>query len=209
MKPIIKIMSVAGLLLGFLSGCQQVPELESEFILKAASFNQEDTAIANQFGCSEKPQVFQFAADSTVQSLHYTVYKLNQGEWEVLWTGDQSLSGTRGRIAVYSDSLPAGYTLILQCDNICVKDELRVDDPDFTMPEDTVLSTASLKQEIPFQLNEEIPVILQRISTENDTILVDLEQFFKPDTFAKQDDVWALTLIFQGSDHSLQLPSKE
>ena len=72
MKPIIKIMSVAGLLLGFLSGCQQVPELESEFILKAASFNQEDTAIANQFGCSEKPQVFQFAADSTVQSLHYT-----------------------------------------------------------------------------------------------------------------------------------------
>lgn len=40
-------------------------------------------------------------------------------------------------------------------------------------------------------------------------ILVDLEQFFKPDTFAKQDDVWALTLIFQGSDHSLQLPSKE
>ena len=209
MKPIIKIMSIAGLLLGFLSGCQQAPDPESEFTLKAASFNQEDTAIANQFGYSAEPQVFQFAADNTVQSLHYTVYKLDQGEWEVQWTGDQSLSGTRGRIAVYSDSLPAGYTLILQCDNICVKDELRVDDPDFTMPEGSALYTASLKQEIPFQLNEEIPVLLQRISTENDTILVDLEQFFKPDTFAKQDEVWALTLIFQGSGHSLQLPSKE
>lgn len=209
MKPIIKFMSIAGLLLGFLSGYQQAPDPESEFTLKAGSFNQEDTAIANQFGYSAEPQVFQFAADNTVQSLHYTVYKLNQGEWEVQWTGDQSLSGTRGRIAVYSDSLPAGYTLILQCDNICVKDELRVDDPDFTMPEGSVLSTASLKQEIPFQLNEEIPVLLQRISAENDTILVDLEQFFKPDTFAQHDEVWALTLIFQGSDHSLQLPSKE
>ena len=209
MKPIIKIMSVAGLLLGFLSGCQQAPDPESEFILKAASFNQEDTAIANQFGYSAEPQVFQFAADSTIQSLHYTVYKLNQGEWEVQWTGDQSLSGTRGRIAVYSDSLPAGYTLILQCDNICVKDELRVDDPDFTMPEGSALLTASLKQEIPFQLNEEVPVILQRISTENNTILVDLEQFFKPDALPKQDEVWALTLIFQGSGHSLQLPSNK
>ena len=40
MKPIIKIMSIAGLLLGFLSGCQQAPDPESEFTLKAASFNQ-------------------------------------------------------------------------------------------------------------------------------------------------------------------------
>ena len=52
MKPIIKIMSIAGLLLGFLSGCQQAPDPESEFILEAGSFNQEDTAIANQFGYS-------------------------------------------------------------------------------------------------------------------------------------------------------------
>ena len=62
MKPIIKIMSIAGLLLGFLSGCQQAPDPESEFILEAGSFNQEDTAIANQFGYSAEPQVFQFAA---------------------------------------------------------------------------------------------------------------------------------------------------
>ncbi len=77
------------------------------------------------------------------------------------------------------------------------------------MPEGSVLSTESLKQEIPFQLNEEIPVILQRISTENDTILVDLEQFFKSDAFPKQDEIWALALIFQGSDPSLQLSSKK
>ena len=94
MKPIINFMSIAGLLLGFLSGCQQAPNPKSKFTWRGASFNQED--IANQFGYSAQSQVFQFAADNTIQSLYYTVYKLNQGEWEIQWTGDQSLSEPAG-----------------------------------------------------------------------------------------------------------------
>lgn len=135
MKPIIKIMSIAGLLLGFLSGCQQAPDPEAEFILEAASFNQEDTAIANQFGYSTEPQVFQFAADNTVQSLHYTVYKLNRENGKSSGLAIKAYLEPAGASPFIATAYLAGYTLILQCDNICVKDELRVDEPDFTMPE--------------------------------------------------------------------------
>ena len=142
MKPSTRIICLAGLLLSLLSSCQQTAGSKSELSLKAAAFNQEDAAIAKQFGYSSDPLIFQFTTDSSVQSLHYTVYTLNQGQWEAQWTGDQSLSGLRGRIAVYTDELPKGYTLIMQCDNVCVKDELRVENPDFSMPEPAVLSTA-------------------------------------------------------------------
>ena len=208
MKPSTRILCLAGLLLSLLSSCQQTAGSKSELSLKAAAFNQEDAAIAKQFGYSSDPLIFQFTTDSSVQSLHYTVYTLNQGQWEAQWTGDQSLSGLRGRIAVYTDGLPKGYTLIMQCDNVCVKDELRVENPDFSMPEQAVLSTAVLSEETSWTKGREFPILVQQISTHENKGAVNLEQFFKPDHFSDQDEVWALTLIFQESENSRQLPSK-
>ena len=208
MKPSTRIICLAGLLLSLLSSCQQTAGPKSELSLKAAAFNQEDAAIAKQFGYSSDPLIFQFTTDSSVQSLHYTVYTLNQGQWEAQWTGDQSLSGLRGRIAVYTDELPKGYTLIMHCDNVCVKDELRVESPDFPMPEQAVLSTAVLSEETLWTKGREFPILIQQISTHENKDAVNLEQFFKPDHFSDQDEVWALTLIFQESENSRQLPSK-
>ena len=95
----------------------------------------------------------------------------------------------------------------MQCDNICVKDELRVDNPDFTLPEESVFSHTSLNKEIPLESAQEIPVLLQQISADKQHNSVELDQFFNPDTFSDQDEVWALTLIFQTSKSSRQLPA--
>ena len=207
MKHINKILCLAALFLGIVTGCSQKAASQPQSSLKPAVCNQEDIAIAKQFGYTADPQIFQFAADASIQSLHYTVYKLNQGQWEVQWASDQTLSGARGRIAVYSDTLPSGYTLIMQCDNICVKDELRVDNPDFTLPEEAVFSHTSFNKEIPLESAQEIPVLLQQISADKQHNSVELDQFFNPDTFSDQDEVWALTLIFQTSKSSRQLPA--
>ncbi|MCH1942395.1 hypothetical protein [Holdemania massiliensis] len=207
MKHINKILCLAMLFLGIVTGCSQNVDSQPQSSLKPAAYNQEDTAIAKQFGYTADPQIFQFAADTAIQSLHYTVYKLNQGQWEVQWTADQTLSGARGRIAVYSDALPSGYTIIMQCDNICVKDQLQVDNPDFTLPEEAAFSHTSLNKEIPLEFTQEIPVLLQQISTDKQHNSVELDQFFNPGTFSDQDEVWALTLTFQASKASRQLPA--
>lgn len=60
MKPSTRIICLAGLLLSLLSSCQQTAGSKSELSLKAAAFNQEDAAIAKQFGYSSDPLIFQF-----------------------------------------------------------------------------------------------------------------------------------------------------
>ena len=71
MKHINKILCLAALFLGIVTGCSQKAASQPQSSLKPAVCNQEDIAIAKQFGYTADPQIFQFAADAII-----TLYSL-------------------------------------------------------------------------------------------------------------------------------------
>lgn len=192
------LMLSAFLLIG--AGCQTRPETTAMTLEKTA-FTQEESQIAQTLGYTADPLVCQFTADSKIASIHYAVYELQNEKWEKRWDQDQESPGTGGRISVFTDQLAEGVSIIMQCNNICVKDQLQMKNPDFTANTALTLNTAVMDSDMPLAYSQEIPLIFQLYSDDLYSLAYDADLFHSPEKLSDDKNIWVLTVTFISGDN--------
>lgn len=193
--------------LSILVGCTTSPQSTTLF-LQEEKYNEEEKTVAKRLGYLEEPLIFHFKSDSPVKMLSYTLYTLEEGQWQQLNQHTQTLSGKAGRISFLTDQLTLGYTILLQCDNQCIKDQIH--EEQIKSSDDSFLLTSfTISEEIEFEFNQEIPVLLQAYSHEALDNAISLNTFFAPEQFVQSDaQAWVMTLTFYQAEEDNSMIKK-
>lgn len=177
-----------------LAGCA-APSQSTTLYLHLEKYNEEEKAAATRLGYQEDPLIFHFNSDTTVKTLLYTFYTLEEGQWQRLNQHIQALSGKAGRISFLTDQLILGYTILLQCDNQCVKDQIH--EEQLKNIDGSFQLTSFINEEIELEFNQEIPILMQAYTQDTLDSAISLNTFFTPEQFTQTDiQVGVMTLTF-------------
>lgn len=178
------------------SGCAKRAQ-EEPLRLSPEKSTTEQAKIGEQLGYAEAPLVLEYRLDSTLESVHYAVYRLENGSWLLQWQSSQMSPGKAGQILLFSDALNDGFSILLQCDNICVKDQLQVASSEVGGTGDALNKSVRLDEAILVDYEQEIPVLLQ--SAVNVELADGLDVFYHPEQWVNEEEIWVLTIRFSPS----------
>lgn len=188
---------LSAVLTGCLCSCSNTPQASPSMYIEPAQLSEEENQIAELLGADKSQRIFDFVVDDTVQSYQVNTYQLIDGRWELQnGGGGSAFTDTSGRIALGFDKLAEGIRVAAQSEHsggsTIYKREL---EPELI---DMGYATAYLSNKTEIIYEEEIPLVIQVMTSKGQIISYDVEYFKNPEEYEKLDyeGVFAVTVRF-------------
>lgn len=192
MKKIIAIILALTCLLGVV-GCGKTND--NKMYIEPAQLSKEEENIGKLLGLDTDHIIYDFTLEDGVQTMEVNTYILIDGEWDMISGGGQVFEDTTGRIALGYDKIAEGVRIAIQSDNENgATSYTPTIDEDFSK---MTIGTTKLNKRTKISFDEEIPVVLQIMTTKNGIRNQPIiEQFFEPNTLEEHEYVYAITVRF-------------
>ena len=151
--------------------------------IEEAQLTEEEKNIAELLGLNQEYRLYDFSIDDTVKSMQINIYELIDGEWHIIaGGGGQAFEDSEGRIALGFDNVADGLRIAVQSEH--------------NSGMGYATSTLSDKQKIVY--DQEIPLVIQIITSKNEVHSYVVDYFFQPEEYEKYDYeyVYAITVLF-------------
>ena len=169
------------------------PAVERMYI-EPAQLTDEEQDIAELLGLNSDYLIYDFVLDGTAQSIQFNTYELENGEWSrKTGGGGQAFSDGSGRIALEFDRLPDGLRIALQSENSGGSTTYSGDGVD---DDGMGSATSTLADRSDIAYEQEIPLVIQIITSKNEIHSYDVSYFEHPEEYAEYEHVYAVTVRF-------------
>ena len=179
-------------------GCSEKNESADKMYIEPAQLTAEEEQIAALLGLNTKQRIFDFVLDDTVQTIQVNSYRLVDGEWIMeSGGGGQAFSDTKGRIALGFERLDEGMRVAIQSEHTGGSTEYQSERNE-DLKEIGSFATSILSQKTEFSYEEEIPLVVQVITSKNEIVSSILDDFYSPEEYEKlgYEGVFAITIRF-------------
>lgn len=179
-------------------GCSDSPEKVNEMYIEPAQLTEEEERIAALLGLNTKHHIFDFVLDDTVQAIQVNAYRLVDGEWKLeSGGGGQAFSDTKGRIALGFERVDEGMRVAIQSEHTGGSTEYK-SERNKDLEEIETVATSYLSQRTEFAYEEEIPLVIEVITSKNEISSYTVDYFNSPEEYEKlgYEGVFAITIRF-------------
>ena len=192
-KIVMKIM--ISLLILILSGCGKIVK-QKEMSIEIAQLSKAEKEIVKLVGHKSSPVIYDFKLDKNVKSIQVNLYELVDGEWKIIsGGGGQTHTDKKGRIHLGFDNLEEGLRIAIQSENFDGANEYAIDPKeDFT----GTRATSILNDSMDIVYEEEIPLVVQTLTTNSSFSTYEPEVFYTPEQYEKEgyEHIYAITIRF-------------
>ena len=195
-KWIITVLMMVGIV--SMVGCSDTPETAEKMYIEPAQLTEEEEKIAALLGLNTEQRIFDFELDETVKSIQVNTYRLIDGEWKVeTGGGGQAFSDSDGRIALAFDRLDEDIRIAIQSDHTGGSTEYKSERNE-DLDEIGSFATSVLSEKTEFDYEEEIPLAVQVITSNNQIMSYQVDYFHSPEEYEKlgYEGVFAVTIRF-------------
>ena len=195
-KLIVLVLAIVGLL--SMVGCSDLEKTVGKMYIEPAQLTEEEEKIAVLLGLDTQQKIYDFVLDETVQSIQVNTYRLIDGEWALeTGGGGQAFSDVTGRIALSFERLDEGIRIAIQSEHSggsTEYDSERNED----LNEIGSYATSILSEKTEFAYEEEIPLVVQIITSKNEVVSYQVDYFNSPEEYEKYgyEGVFAITIRF-------------
>ena len=195
-KLIIIVLAIVGMI--SMVGCSDTEKTVDKMYIEPAQLTEEEEKIAALLGLNTQQQIYDFVLDETVQSIQVNTYRLIDGEWKLeTGGGGQAFSDATGRIALSFERLDEGIRIAIQSEHSggsTEYDSERNED----LNEIGGYATSILSEKTEFAYEEEIPLVVQIITSKNEVVSYQVDYFNSPEEYEKfeYEGVFAITVRF-------------
>lgn len=195
-KLIIIVLAIVGMI--SMVGCSDTEKTIDKMYIEPSQLTEEEEKIAALLGLNTQQQIYDFVLDETVQSIQVNTYRLIDGEWKLeTGGGGQAFSDATGRIALSFERLDEGIRIAIQSEHSggsTEYDSERNED----LNEIGGYATSILSEKTEFAYEEEIPLVVQIITSKNEVISYQVDYFNSPEEYEKfeYEGVFAITVRF-------------
>lgn len=195
-KLTVMVMAIVGIL--NMVGCSNIEKTAEKMYIEPAQLTEEEEKIAALLGLNTQQQIYDFVLDETVQSIQVNTYRLIDGEWKLeTGGGGQAFSDATGRIALSFERLDEGIRIAIQSEHSggsTEYDSERNED----LNEIGSYATSILSEKTEFAYEEEIPLVVQIITSKNEVVSYQVDYFNSPEEYEKYgyEGVFAITVRF-------------
>ena len=195
-----KLMTAVLVTIGMISmvGCSDTPKTAEEMYIEPAQLTEEEEKIAALLGLNTEQRIFDFELDESVQSIQVNTYRLIDGEWKLeTGGGGQAFSDTEGRIALAFERLDEGIRIAIQSEHTGGSTEYKSERNE-DLNEIGSFATSVLSEKKEFEYEEEIPLAVQVITSNNQVVSYQVDYFNNPEEYEKlgYEGVFAITIRF-------------
>jgi len=176
----------------------------AETSIHPAQFTEEEQALMDLLGISMDNYYifdFQLAGQNAkdVQSIHLRAYELMEGGWECVAHPVSGFTDPTGRLALTFGKMTEGVRMACLSKSGSLSTEF-VMEADENAP-NLIYATSVLTGSPSFELEEEVPLVLQIATSKNEIISYQVEYFGMPRELAKHgyEHVYAITVTFSKS----------
>ena len=191
-KRYISLFLTVTMLLVF-GSCGSKEEAPAMYV-EPAALTKEEQDLTKLLGINTEYRIYDFVADDSLQSVRLTTYELIDGSWKPIMEDGQNFSGTEGRIALEFNKIAEGLRTAIQSNGN--SSAYTVD------PIDDVsgmgCTTSMLTQRTELLYEQEIPLVIQIITSQSDIYSFQVEYFNHPEEYQKHgyEHVYAITAQF-------------
>ena len=195
-KLIVIVLAIVGMI--SMVGCSDTEKTVDKMYIEPAQLTEEEEKIAALLGLNTQQQIYDFVLDETVQSIQVNTYRLIDGEWKLeTGGGGQAFSDATGRIALSFERLDEGIRIAIQSEHSggsTEYDSERNED----LNEIGGYATSILSEKTEFAYEEEIPLVVQIITSKNEVVSYQVDYFNSPEEYEKfeYEGVFAITVRF-------------
>ena len=195
-KLIIIVLAIVGMI--SMVGCSDTEKTIDKMYIEPSQLTEEEEKIAALLGLDTQQKIYDFVLDETVQSIQVNTYRLIDGEWKLeTGGGGQAFSDATGRIALSFERLDEGIRIAIQSEHSggsTEYDSERNED----LNEIGGYATSILSEKTEFAYEEEIPLVVQIITSKNEVVSYQVDYFNSPEEYEKfeYEGVFAITVRF-------------
>ena len=195
-----KLIVIVLMIVGMISivGCSATPKSAEKMYIEPAQLTEEEEKIAELLGLNTKQRIFDFVLDESVQSIQVNTYRLIEGVWTLeTGGGGQAFTDTEGRIALGFERLDEGIRIAIQSEHTGGSTEYNSERNEDLM-EIGGFATSVLSEKTEFDYEEEIPLAVQVITSNNQVVSYQVDYFNSPEEYEKlgYEGVFAITIRF-------------
>ena len=165
--------------------------------IEEAQLTEEEKNIAELLGLNQEYCLYDFSIDDTVKSMQINIYELIDGEWHIIaGGGGQAFEDSEGRLALGFDNVADGLRIAVQSEHNSGSTSYFKESKNDITGMGYATSTLSDKQKIVY--DQEIPLVIQIITSKNEVHSYVVDYFFQPEEYEKYDYeyVYAITVLF-------------
>ena len=195
-KLTVMVMAIVGML--SMVGCSDTEKTAEKMYIEPAQLTEEEEKIAALLGLDTQQKIYDFVLDETVQSIQVNTYRLIDGEWKLeTGGGGQALSDVTGRIALSFERLDEGIRIAIQSEHSGGSTEYNSERNE-DLNEIGSYATSILSEKTEFAYEEEIPLAVQVITSQNEVVSYQVDYFNSPEEYEKfgYEGVFAITVRF-------------
>jgi hypothetical protein len=165
--------------------------------IEKAQLSEQEENIAKLLGANSEQLIYDFESDDNVKSLQVNTYELIDGAWELIsGGGGQAFSDNKGRLALDFKNLAEGLRVALQSEHDSGSTQYSTESTEDYTGMANVTSILNDLNEITYE--QEIPLVVQILTTKNSVSSYNIEYFFSPDEYEKHgyEHIYAITILF-------------
>ena len=197
MKKLIALfLTITGII--SMMGCSDTPETVNKMYIEPAQLTEEEENIAGLLGLNTKHRIYDFVLDDTVQTIQVNTYRLVDGEWKLeTGGGGQAFSDITGRIALGFERIDEGIRIAIQSEHTGGSTEYESERNE-ELSEIGGFATSILSDKTEIVYEEEIPLVIQVITSKNEVVSYQVDYFNTPEEYEKlgYEGVFAVTIRF-------------
>ena len=169
---------------------------EAQMVLEKAQLDEREEKIAELLGADADQLLYDFTLDDSVKSLQVNTYQLVDGAWEMVSGGAQAFSDPKGRLALGFVNLAQGLRVALQSEAGTDASKYETNQQEDYSGMARATSSRCERTEIAY--GQEIPLVLQVLTTQNAVSTYETDMFFEPQRYeaAGYEHVYAVTITF-------------
>lgn len=175
--------------------CAQIHKKPAIYIEKAQLSDQEES-IVQLLGANREQHIYDFKLDNHVKSVQVNTYELIDGAWKLVGGGESAFSDEKGRLALYFENIVEGLSVAIQSKNSSGSTHYSTESTqDFT---GITRATTALHDLTEIVYEQEIPLVIQILTSQNSVNLYGVEYFFTPNLYEKHgyEHIYAITVRF-------------
>ena len=195
-KLMVIVLAMTGML--SMTGCAATEKMAEKMYIEPAQLTEEETNIASRLGLNAEQRIYDFVLDQSVQSIQVNTYRLVDGEWKLeAGGGGQAFSDVEGRIAFSFERLDKGLRTAIQSEHTGGATEFK-NESNGGLDEIGSFATSVLSEKAEFVYEEEIPLVVQIITSKNEIVSYQVDYFNSPEEYEKfgYEGVFAITIRF-------------
>ena len=195
-KLIVIVLAIVGMI--SMVGCSDTEKTAVKMYIEPAQLTEEEEKIAALLGLNTQQKIYDFVLDETVQSIQVNTYRLIDGEWKLeTGGGGQAFSDATGRIALSFERLDEGVRIAIQSEHSDGSTEYDSERNE-ELNEIGSYATSILSEKTEFAYEEEIPLVVQVITSKNEVVSYQVDYFNSPEEYEKYgyEGVFAITIRF-------------